>query len=262
MPDENGVILDWYDWINLLCPITGYREKRGVIQVKRTPIAKHNQPINPPDRTGEKITKLSKKSMARLATITLTSDVEFQSMLTLTYPDIPTDGALVKKHLNYFLTWLRREVGKLDYVWFLEFQKRGAPHLHFFLSIPVDESNRKLIAWWWATLVTKDKETQIKCAKVHAHEKAWEQIRAPDACARYALKYALKTTQKEVPKDYVNVGRFWGCSRATKASWDKFEAIDEATLRALVEERRPGFNEYMYCFTPSTIFALDINKDK
>jgi len=42
---------------------------------------------------------------------------------------------------------------------------------------------------------------------------AWEVIEKPDGAARYVAKESYKTFQKQVPKAFQNVGRFWGTSR-------------------------------------------------
>lgn len=41
----------------------------------------------------------------------------------------------------------------------------------------------------------------------------WEEIKTPDGAKKYVTKYALKPKQKQVPKEYQNCGRFWGCSK-------------------------------------------------
>lgn len=144
--------------------------------------------------------------------------------MTLTYGrDYPTSGRLVAKHRNAFLTWLRRKFQVLSYVWFLEFQRRGAPHLHLLLSLP--SPGRKLedeTGTRWCKIVAKDYPgTYEKMLKVHCFsgdqkDRMWSDIRERDGANRYMRKYAGKQSQKRKPEAYLDVGRFWGNSRDVK----------------------------------------------
>lgn len=59
-------------------------------------------------------------------------------MITLTYPrEYSKDGQTVRKNRDNFLRFCRREFGNPDYLWFLEFQRRGAPHIHLLLDWPM-----------------------------------------------------------------------------------------------------------------------------
>ncbi len=71
----------------------------------------------------------SKKSLLRLMFLMQATRLEFASMLTLTYPRFyPLDGLIVKRDVAAIAQTLRR--ADIEYLWFLEFQKRGAPHVH------------------------------------------------------------------------------------------------------------------------------------
>jgi len=174
------------------------------------------------------IEDLSMKSRRRLALVAGNSDVVFRSFLTLTYPaEFPCDGKRVKRDLQCLMKALRRKLGKFHYLWFLEFQKRGAPHFHIFcdraLPEPLSPMTRKTgrrsksveVHWpwqnWlsavWYEIVGSGDERHI-----HAGA-AWEKIEKPDGAARYVAKESYKTFQKVVPPDFRNVGRFWGTSR-------------------------------------------------
>lgn len=119
---------------------------------------------------------------------------------TLTYPaEFPLDGLKVKRDLKAILRWLRKQ--DIKGMWFLEFQERGAPHFHCFLSGFMEK--RELSAAWYRIVHSGDKR----------HLKAGTRIsyiRKAHALAAYAAKYAAKWGQKEVPSEYKNVGRFWG----------------------------------------------------
>lgn len=131
-------------------------------------------------------------------------------MITLTYPaTYPTDGREVKRHWQRMQQWLKYR--GISGFWFLEFQERGAPHIHVFVDGWVPW--RDLRKHWIKVIKPKPEE----------YEDAWaastkvEEIRSPQNCLNsYATKYASKMEQKEVPESYHNVGRFWGCFGSVK----------------------------------------------
>ena len=132
-------------------------------------------------------------------------------MLTLTYPTVDTDGEKVKKHLQRIRQWLQYH-GVKNGCWFLEFQRRGAPHFHAYISAS-DRINSKMIAAAWCKIINEPLGSD--CFRVHAgiakgSRPCLEPIKKPHAISYYATKYATKSDQKEVPPDYQNVGRFWG----------------------------------------------------
>lgn len=229
-------------------PVVGFRVMRNDVVTVRA--ARY-----PEDLIGRlegsvrgKIEFLSGASRRRLALIAGNSPVTFRSFVTVSYPaQFPCDGKLVKKHLKALLEALRRRCGALEYLWFLEFQRRGAPHLHIFtdhaLPEPLSIMTRKCgrtgkdcrVHWpsqdWissrWYEIVGSGDERHLRAGS------AWEVVEKPDGAARYVAKESYKTFQKQVPKDFQNVGRFWGVSRnvtppegeLVHASKDQMQAI-------------------------------------
>ncbi len=212
-------------WFLSQSRIVGFRVyKKDIVPVRKAWIA------NEPENIGERgeIVSLSKKSLRRLSLIANNTEVEFRSFLTLTYPkDYPSDGKLVKKHLNAFLTALRRHLGRVEYLWFLEFQKRGAPHIHLFLDYELPSPLRPMkrvtgrrvkdvrVNWEHQDWVS-DRWFEIVGSGDEKHRdagSAWEVIEKRDGMARYVAKETYKTFQKIVPTGYRNVGRFWGTSK-------------------------------------------------
>jgi hypothetical protein len=130
------------------------------------------------------------------------------AMLTLTYPaEFPCDGRLVKRHLTLMRKWLTyREIGAF---WFLEFQRRGAPHFHLFVTGEVDKD--ELSSAWYKIVGSGDEKHLRAGTNV-------ERIRKPHAIAAYAAKYAAKVEQKSVPEGYEEVGRFWGTFGGVKVT--------------------------------------------
>jgi hypothetical protein len=122
-------------------------------------------------------------------------------MLTLTYPaDFPMDGRLVKNHWRRFRQWMVRNGGKKG-LWVLEFQKRGAPHFHIFLQQPLD---RIAVSEAWYRIVKSGDPKHLQAGT------RIERFIFPPAIGGYVMKYAAKLEQKEVPRGYESVGRFWG----------------------------------------------------
>jgi hypothetical protein len=117
------------------------------------------------------------------------------AMMTLTYPAAhPTDGREVKRHWDAMRRRLVRR--SLKGLWILEFQERGAPHIHCFLTSRVDKD---FAAQAWYEIVGSGDErhlaagTQVKLVReLHA-----------------ITSYARKAAQKAVPEGFGNVGRFW-----------------------------------------------------
>lgn len=169
----------------------------------------------PPRGDRQEISQFSSRARQRLRFVAMNTDVVFRTMITLTYPsEYPSDGRTVKTHFHAFLTWLARDIGvRPDYLWFLEFQARGAPHYHILIDwklpmhLPERSSFRfRVSSAWYRIVGSKDVRHLQAGTRV-------ETIRKPDGARRYAVKYAMKMKQKHVPSEYRNVGRFWGCSK-------------------------------------------------
>jgi hypothetical protein len=113
---------------------------------------------NPPGRA---ITEWSRKSRAAkcgtFAELDYTPLVEcgrVPAMVTLTYPggweSVAPDGASMKRHMMLWRKRFQREWGeRAHYIWKLEFQRRGAPHIHLWMAPPhaVCRSGRKFRDW-------------------------------------------------------------------------------------------------------------------
>jgi hypothetical protein len=163
----------------------------------------------PEDRdTRGEITKWTSRAQKRLGFIAANTEVEFLTMITLTYPrEWVTDGQEVKRHLNLFLKRLARRHDH-SYLWFLEFQMRGAPHYHVLTTIAEVVIDKLWVSSaWWEIVASQNRDHLLAGTRV-------EKLRKTGAW--YAVKYAYKMRQKEVPKNYRNVGRFYGYSRDVK----------------------------------------------
>ena len=158
------------------------------------------------------IWEFSRKSRSRLRHLCRNGGHVIQSQFCLTYHNqSPINGKAVKHDLDRWLKVIRRLFGPaLSYLWALEFQHRGVPHYHVFLSVsaaPGTAVHEKIAAAW--VRITEGTEEQHRW---HCRPKNWIPWNMSDSV--YLEKnYIAKTEQKEVPEHYSNVGRFWGCSR-------------------------------------------------
>ena len=153
----------------------------------------------------------SRSSRVRMRRFLSSVAANYIALGTLTYPEsFPADGAIVKRHLRAFLQWCRRRMAALPshekhgVFWFLEFQERGAPHFHFFSTFTIPH---QALAEAWFRIVGSCDERHLEAGT------SIEAIRYTNdrsVTCGYALKYAQKASQKDVPEGYANVGRFWG----------------------------------------------------
>lgn len=201
-------------------------------------VVRDGDPRDPDPGIRQEITEFSAASRKRLAFVASNTDVEFVTMMTLTYPaEFSTDGEVVKRHLREFLTWLRKDIGRYSYLWFLEFQRRGAPHFHIlidrqFRSRGVLTALRfRVSAEWYQIVGSGDSRHLAAGTKV-------ERIRKKEGARHYAVKYAQKTYQKIVPEEYRNVGRFWGASRDVKPKPIEHVRCTEDDIRGALDDWR------------------------
>ena len=124
----------------------------------------------------------------------------------LTYPkQFPLDGRLVKVHLDRIGKWLQRRC--VNAFWFLEFQRRGAPHIHLFTDAWIDKA--ELSAAWYKIVGSNDPKHLKSGTSV-------QRLHNSEGMGRYVSKYCSKAGseskayQKIVPPDYQGVGRLWG----------------------------------------------------
>lgn len=157
----------------------------------------------------------TEEARRRLAFVAANSSIDFFMMATVTYPErFPSDGVKVKRHLYNLLKWQQRAYGPHNYLWFIEFQGRGAPHFHILLDKifgPVEVVDRRAeLSRKWYEIVGSDDPKHLAAGT------RLERLRSPEGGRRYAVKYAMKMRQKAVPPGYRSVGRFYGYSKDVK----------------------------------------------
>lgn len=190
----------------------------------------------------------SRASMARLGFVASNTDVQFRSMLTVTYAAALApilDGAKVKSDLKNLLNFLRRHSGakngiftnadgsagdvapgRFEYLWFLEFTRRGLPHVHLLMEREVprpvermggalqNEAATLLLCSVWASAAGRDPRADPEAIERMRRVCArWEVVEKEDGARRYVNKYAYKLEQKTVPRGFRKLGRLWGNSK-------------------------------------------------
>lgn len=163
-------------------------------------------------------------------------------MVTLTLPgewrSVCPDGRAFKRHVlawrRRLERWMRRRrVEGWAALWFLEFQRRGAPHLHLLLwgvGSGYLYSLRDWASQSWAEVVGHP--DRVERAKHLAAGTRVERVREPHF--GYAVKYATKMHQKHVPEGFQDVGRFWGIWRSCAPkpiTWMERMAYEDAAAR-------------------------------
>lgn len=232
--------------LSAIYPITEVTVHRGGnLTIKRSSKIQ-SQP--PEKKQGQKITKLSTKSLRRLIHTMQCSSVTFKSFITLTYGQYyPRDGSVVKSDLKYILKTISKY--SPDYLWFLEFQKRGAPHFHVLTTVDCIAPHMRfeLMAKWVQRQIKSPyfyghieadcgAKAVARLCKFNIHSDVWELVRDEEGAKKYVAMYASKPHQKHVPKDYQNVGRFWGCSKSVSNIDGVRVQLKECELRTSLQK--------------------------
>lgn len=146
---------------------------------------------------------------------------------TLTYPaEFPCDGKKVREDRLAILRILKRESIK-EYTTVLEFQLRGAPHLHILHDRYVPYA---WLAEQWYNVVKSGDPKHLKAGTCE------NPINDETLTRIYMSSYAKKKDQKLVPEEYKEVGKFWTSNRSTKPS--EIEVCEYSTVREMNRESR------------------------
>lgn len=169
-------------------------------------------------RLADRAWSLSEEGHEPVLMLTLTSPANWRDVYVLDPEtgEILDGGRILKAQLAAFRKRLNRVFRKhllIDWsaLWFLEFQQRGAPHLHLMLfGCSISDTLARSLRGWigraWSSLVGNPNPEEL--AK---HRRAGTQVaRMKTKHFGYAVKYATKTEQKVVPEEFRSVGRFWG----------------------------------------------------
>lgn len=199
------------------------------LQYTHRPIRQVKEKPKAPKRKRGDITCFTRKSRYRLLKKynRVNPDREVKPYhIVLTYPRrFPTDGKEYKADLDVFFKRVKTKFGRIEYLWKLEFQGRGAPHYHIILYLSKNYRITFLREWminnwyevaqrFWDTKIDNHLEAGTSCDLVDSHKKA----------SFYLSKYIAKQEEdvidwetgeiiKEASNYPENQGRFWGCSR-------------------------------------------------
>jgi len=148
--------------------------------------------------------------------------------ITLTYPGewevVAPTGSAVKRHLKAFVKKFETEKAEqLHAVWKLEFQSRGAPHIHIYTSTAENiDDFRAWLSEAWSQVVNHPNPVQ---RAMHRHAGTRVDVgkkyitERPSLIAIYFSKHSSpnmagkKEYQNQPPKIWIeaeDVGRFWG----------------------------------------------------
>lgn len=167
--------------------------------------------INPEAEKRAEVTIFSKKSQKRLAWVY--ANGPWKSMITLTYHRKFPDYKVSKKHLDVVLKTITR-MG-LSYLWVVEFQGRGFPHYHIWLSEVLRAGTTRdylTIANCWLRATSDYNDTE-ESVSFHQHPKIYTDWDVK-LNLNYAAKYAEKQRQKWLPIGLDTYGRWWGTNRS------------------------------------------------
>jgi hypothetical protein len=178
------------------------------------------------------------------------------AMLTLTYPGdwltVAPNGKAVKRHKDLFRKRYERRWGEpLTGIWKLEFQGRGAPHMHMLMCPPTRLTRRgqegigRFLAWvseTWADVVQHPDPVHYARHLLAGTGLDWnEGLRAtdPKRIAVYFTKhgsFAGKEYQNLVPEQWrepgKGPGRFWGVMGLEVAERPVVVSADQAIAAA------------------------------
>lgn len=262
------ILNEWQELIDVLMPIEQVVSLgNGVYETirKRTVKLQGKRPIR-----GD-VRMCSKKSLLRLMAVLQATPINFRYMYTLTYPKYyPKDGDIVKKDLNAILQKMRRDNAG-QYLWFLEFQTRGAPHIHILIDRPTVTprfmaeyglywTGRMCLSEWFIEQCPEEdyNKNVIRTAKFQTNANCWDRLVDPEGAKRYGMKYASKEKQKSVPRHYKNVGRFWGASKDVLP--------DKVTLDVAQDEfeeflKKRGWDAEAWAYTPKYIWPTNSGQE-
>lgn len=236
----------------------GFRKKRsgavGIHVVKTGHLLVVRPRVNVPSairpslNTRASVEEFSRSSACRMRRYLRSTLADYSVMVTLTYPcGYGFDGRLCKQHLKQMLQRMQRYVSRetsnqlYGTFWFMEFQSSGAIHFHLFTT---DFFSKNWIARAWYDIVGSDDERHLSAGTRIEKLRAGRQ----GACS-YAAKYACKQSQKIVPENVRNSGRFWGAvgyrSTMEASTWVEPEDAQARCVQRAINSLERNLNDLM-----------------
>jgi hypothetical protein len=173
------------------------------------------------------------RTLAQLDWTPMYADDRPAVMLTLTYPGdwltVAPTGKAVKKHLEaFYARWQRRWGSPFVGPWKLEFQRRGAPHVHLLTVPPRDPAFRDWLSQTWAAVVAhpdvEERGRHVLAGTGVDHlrgGRCFDPKRAAVYFSKHGGAGGGKEYQHDVPEAWqvegAGPGRFWGYKGLVKA---------------------------------------------
>ncbi|SID09487.1 Uncharacterised protein [Mycobacteroides abscessus subsp. abscessus] len=244
-------VSDWQHCVKNLLAKASRLEAQAVVAVSQRSLTDVV-----PDRTERVITAWSRKSRSTMCRVFAELDYtpllesgRIPAMVTFTYPGdwetVAPDGASVKRHMVLWRKRFRREYGEpARYIWKLEFQRRGAPHIHLWMTPPnsIGKSGLSFATWLsetWAAIVNHpDEQQKLRHRLAGTAIDILSGLRAcdPKRLAIYFTKHSSPNSNGD--KEYQHIvpspwqepgrgpGRFWGVYGLHKATATSEVSVD------------------------------------
>lgn len=162
------------------------------------------------------VSKFSESSRKRLLRFCSASVARFTTLLTLTIPHVEVSGPIFKVMLDRVLVWLEAQAEasfpgqSWTALWVMEFQGRGAAHIHILLTHPIDKDRvREKWAALWKKRVMELCGQEI-FERMRAAACNVERLSQRHHALDYVCRYAGKEEQKTIPSGLGGFGRWWG----------------------------------------------------
>ena len=161
------------------------------------------------------IYSFSPASKRRLKWAAANAYPELITTFALTYHERKANGRELKRDLKVFNDAFNRKWGKVGKLWILEFQKRGVPHLHIWVTLNYEEPGlRKWVGDTWNRIAEPSNQFHLWWHRDRKDKDGFYNVRPWDMkSGSYLCKYLDKEHQKRVPEGFKGVGRFWGPSK-------------------------------------------------
>lgn len=165
------------------------------------------------------VSKFTVSSRKRLLRFCSVCAARFTTLLTLTIPHVEMSGPIFKQRLDRILVWLEAQAAtsfpgqSWTALWVLEFQERGAAHVHILLTHPIAGwrvSKRWAEMWEPRILELFVDDGRKMVEKMHAAACNIKSLSERHHALEYLSQYAGKVAQKSLPDVLLGFGRWWG----------------------------------------------------
>jgi hypothetical protein len=139
------------------------------------------------------VTEFSTKSKSRMCRYLRSCTSDYRYFVTLTYPSDPSTWNEFRVHFKKFIERLRTAeylAGSGSLFWFVEYQRRGAPHFHLYTTFHIGKY--WLSKNWFECVGSNDRRHKLSGTSIERVRKGKRALRC------YAAKYASKSDQKNL----------------------------------------------------------------